>query len=194
MSSLTAWMIALTLSICAIILTAAVNNPTLHMIASGAASVVFALTAIREHNALRAAGAPKSEIGSSTARNIGLVWAWGALGTCVTYAFILQQRWPEWWHFAAGFTIAAVASIIFSNMLDRDRETGAVDQSVMKVGRVLVMMQLIGVVIGIISIFVDHKFPRDTTHPDWAAYNIFFFGALAIAAISINALRSTKES
>lgn len=193
MSSLTAWMIALTLSICAIILTAAVNRPDLHMIAAGVVSIAFALTAIREHNALRAAGASKSEIGSSTARNTGLVWAWGALGILVTYAFIIVNRWPEWWQFFLGFALAAVASIIFSNMLDRDQQAGRVDKSVMKVGRILVMLQLVGVIGGIISMLYEGKFPIDATQPRWAANNILFFGALAIGAISLNALRSAKD-
>jgi FtsH-binding integral membrane protein len=187
-------MIALTLSICAIILTAAVNDPMLHMIASGAVSLVFAATAIREHNTLRAAGASKSVIGSSTARNTGLVWAWGALGIFVTYAFILQQRWPEWWHFFLGFALAAIASIIFSNMLDRDAKADRVDDSVMKVGRTLVLVQLAGVLVAIVSMFIDGKFPRAASYPDWAGCNIFFFGALAIAAISLDALRTAKDA
>ncbi|MBK9078455.1 MAG: hypothetical protein IPL91_04630 [Hyphomicrobium sp.] len=194
MPSLFAWMIALTLSICVIILTAAINNPVLHMIASGAVSLVLAVTAIREHNALRAAGASKSVIGSSTARNTGLVWAWGGLGILVTYAFILQNRWPEWWHFFLGFVLAAIASIIFSNMLDRDAKVERVDKSVMKVGRTLVMVQLAGMLVAIISMFIDGKFPRDASYPDWAGCNIFFFGALAIAAISLNALTTAKDA
>lgn len=194
MSSLTAWMIALTLSICAIILTAAVNDPILHMAASGLVSLVFAIVAIREHNALTAAGAPQSAIGSSTARHIGLVWAWGALGIFVTYIFILQERWPEWWHFFLGFAIAAVASIVFSNMLDRDTEAGRVDESILKIGRALIIAQLIGVILAVISMFVDGKFPRAASYPDWAGCNIFFFGAIAIAAISINALRPAKSA
>jgi hypothetical protein len=194
MSSVTAWMIALTLSICAIILTAALNRPDLHMVASGAVSIVFAITAIREHNALRASGASKSEIGSSTARNAGLVWAWGALGILVTYAFILVNRWPEWWQFFLGMSVAAVASIIFSNMLDRDNSAGRVDKSIMSVGRMLVTAQLVGVVLGMISMVYEGKFPIDISQPRWAANNIFFFGALAIAAISYNALRPAKNT
>jgi hypothetical protein len=34
--------------------------------------------------------------------------------------------------------------------------------------------------------------PRDPQEPDWAANNIFFFGAAALALISANALRSPK--
>jgi hypothetical protein len=194
MSSLSAWMIALTISICAIILTAAVGSPVTHMFASGLVSVAFALTAIREHNALQAAGASTSEIGSSTARNIGLIWTWGALGICVTYGLILVNRWPEWWQFFLGFALVAIGSIIFSNMLNRDQAAGRTDQSVMSIGRALVTLQLAGVIAGIVSMLYDGKFPRAITYPDWAACNIFFFGALAIAAISINALMAKKDT
>lgn len=194
MSSLTAWMIALTLSICAIILTAAVNSPGLHMLASGVVSVAFALTAINEHRALTAAGASRSEIGSSTARNTGLVWAWGALGILVTYAAILVNRWPEWPQFFIGFVIAAAASLVFSNMLNRDTEAGKIDNSVMAVGKALVALQLIAVILAVISMFFDGKFPRPVNYPDWAACNIFFFGAIAIAAISANALLADRKN
>ena len=194
MSSLTAWMIALTLSICVIVLTAAVNSSGLHMLASGVVSVAFALTAISEHRTLSQAGATRSEIGSSTARNAGLVWAWGALGILVTYGAILQNRWHEWPQFFVGFAMAAAASLVFSNMLNRDSEAGKVDNSVMSIGKALVALQLVCVVIAIISMFIDGKFPRPVTYPDWAACNIFFFGALAIAAISANALLADKKT
>ncbi len=193
-SSLTGWMIALTVSLCAIILSAAANLPLLHMTASGIVSLGFALMAVREHSALAAAGASKNALGSSTARHIGLVWAWGALGLLVTYLLILEERWPEWWQFFMGFAFAAVASLVFSNMLDRDDAAGKVDDSVMKVGRGLVLLQLAGVLIALISLFVDGKFPRAVTYADWAGCNIFFFGALAIAAISANALFATRKT
>lgn len=194
MSSQTAWMIALTLSICAIIIAAGVGRADLHMLASGVVSIAFALTAIREHRTLRAAGASESAIGSSTARNAGLVWAWGALGIFVTYAFILENAWPEWWHFIAGFSIAAIASIVFSNMLDRDAAAGRVDPAVMKVGRTLIIVQLVGVILALVSMLFDGKFPRDPSYSDWAGCNIFFFGGLAIVAISLNALRDRAEA
>ena len=54
------------------------------------------------------------------------------------------------------------------------------------------MALLVGMVIAIASLFIDGKFPRDVSHPDWAACNIFFFGALAVAAMCINALLSSK--
>ena len=104
-----------------------------------------------------------------------------------------ENRWPEWWQFFLGMAIAAVASIVFSNTLDRDGEAGHVDQSVMKIGRILVMLQLAGCVLGMLSLVWEGKFPIDAAQPRWAANNILFFGALAIAAISLNALRSVKS-
>jgi hypothetical protein len=123
-----------------------------------------------------------------------LVWTWGALAILVTYTLAVQNRWPEWWHFFLGFALAAVVSLAFAKMLRRDAEAGRVDAPLMKAGRALIVLQLIGVTAGVISMFADGKFPREATHPDWAACNIFFFGALAIAAISINALRSASKT
>jgi hypothetical protein len=193
MSSLTAWMINLTLSLCAIILAAGANSPVIHMAASGAVSLVVALMAVREHASLMAEGANKSKLGGSTARHIGLVWAWGGLGILVTYALILEERWPEWPQFFIGFIIAAAGCLIFAKMLDRDAETKTEDQGVMKLGRILVTVQLAGRLIALISLLVDQKFPPTIARPDWAASNIFFFGGLAIAAISLNALLYSRR-
>jgi hypothetical protein len=193
MTSIATWMVALTLSLCAIILTAAANAPHLHMVASGAISMLFAGIAIADHTRLINAGASKSEVASSTAQHTGLIWTWGALSILVTYAFILESKWPEWWHFFLGFLVAGAACMIFAGMLTRDAESGRVDDSVMNLGRILVLLQLIGMIAAIISIFIDGKFPRAVTYADWAGCNIFFFGAVAIAVISANALLNSPS-
>lgn len=192
MSSMTAWLIALAISICVVILAAGLGRNDVHMLAAGLVSVAFALTAIRENKKLQDQSASASAIGSATARNLGLVWAWGALAILVTYLFVLERHWPEWWQFFAGFALAAAASVVFSNMLDRDARTGKVDAGILKVGRTLIAIQLAGVIAALVSMFVDGKFPRPVTYADWAGCNIFFFGALAVIAISIDALRTQK--
>jgi hypothetical protein len=190
MLSLTGWLFSLAAAICATILAAAANQPMLQMAAAAAVSIAIALIAIRERQKLKETGAPTSAIASSTARYLGLVWAWAALTLLVTYLFVIEKHWPEWWQFFIGFAFAAIASLAFSTLLDRDRAAGRDDATLVKVGRVLVQAQLIGMVAGIISLFIDNKFPRSAIHADWAGCNIFFFGALAIAAISLDALRS----
>ena len=187
-------MINLTLSLCVIILAAGANSSTLHMAASGAVSLVFALLAVREHAALTAANATKSIIGASTARYSGLLWAWGALGMLVTYDFILDKHWPEWIQYFLGFMLAAAGCLFFANVLTKDSESGKDDASVNSLGRMLVIVQFVGMMVAAISMLIDGKFPRGTEHPDWAACNIFFFGALSIAAISLNALLTTRRT
>jgi hypothetical protein len=193
MSSLTAWFISLTLGLCAVIITAGAGQPALNLISTGLVSVAFASMAIRENRTLIAEGASKSAVAGSTARYIGLVWTWGALGLLAIYRLVFENNWPEWWQFFLSFATAAVGCIIFANMLNRDEEAGREDRSIMGLGRLLVKLQLIGMAVGVISLVVDGKFPRATTHPDWAACNIFFFGGIAVAAICANALAAPRD-
>lgn len=193
MSSLTAWLISLTLGLCAVIITAGAQQPFLNLLATGLVSAAFASMAIRENLALQSAGEDKTIIAGSTARYIGLVWAWAAIALLVIYALVFENAWPEWWQFFLSFATAAVGCIIFANMMERDAQAGKEDDAVMGVGRLLVKIQLVGVAVGIVSLFVDGKFPRDTAHADWAACNIFFFGGLAVAAICANALSSSRR-
>lgn len=194
MLSWTGWLFALAAAIFATILAAAANQPMLQMAAVAAVSIAIVLIAIREHRQLNDVGAPASAVASSTARYLALIWAWGGLTLLVTYLFVIEAHWAEWWQFFLGFAFAAVASLGFSLLLDRDRAAGRTDATLVKFGRILLKAQIVGMVAGVISLFVDEKFPRAETHADWAGCNIFFFGALAIAAISLDAIRSPAKA
>lgn len=190
MLSMTGWLFSLAAAICATILAAAADQPAFQMATVAVVCIAITLLAVRDHQKLREIGAPVSAIASSTARYLALVWAWAALAILITYLFVVDKHWAEWWQFFIGFAFAAGASIAFSALLDRDRVAGREDATLVKAGRVLLQVQVVGMTIGVISLFVDHKFPRASIHPDWAGCNIFFFGALAIAVISLDALRS----
>lgn len=190
MLSMTGWLFSLAATVCATVLAAAAEQPALQMAAVAVICIAFTLIAIRDHQKLRNTGAPMSAIASSTARYLALVWAWAAFAILITYLFVMDKHWAEWWQFFIGFLFAAVATIGFAVLLDRDRSAGRDDAMLVKMGRLLLQFQVIGMAAGVISLFVDHKFPRAATHADWAGCNIFFFGALAIAAISLDALRS----
>ena len=190
MSSLMGSMLALAAAVCATVLAAAAHQPPLHMAVAGVAGLALTFMAIRDRQRLMIAGATTSAVASSTARHLGLVWAWAALAVAATYLLIIETRWPEWWQFFIGFAFAAIASFVFASMLDRDAAAGRGDDTLVKFGRLLVQVQIVGMAAGIISLFVDGKFPRAVNHADWAGCSIFFFGALAIAAISLDALRS----
>lgn len=130
-------------------------------------------------------------VARTTAKAFGTVWLWGALAILLTYIAVAATPWPEWWHFALGFGVAAALAFGFSSMLARDAREGREDATMLGAGRVVAIVQLVGMIGGIISIFVDGKFPRAVTYADWAGIQITLCGALAIALLSAHALLVT---
>lgn len=181
------WMFILTVSVCAIIFSAALGDPNIHMAMTGLVSLGMALLAIRENMTLRAQGASRNEVSASTARYMGLVWLWGALALFVTYMFILQ--WVEWWQFFLGFAAAGVLCLLLATAIARDEESGRKDETILMMARYLAIGQLIGMLITMAGLTIDpDKRFLNTSFPDWAANNVFFFGAIALAAITTHAL------
>lgn len=192
MPAMIIWMIVLTISVCAMIFSAALGDANIHMAMTGFVSLAAALLAIRENSQLRAAGAPRSTISASTARYMGLVWLWGALSLFVTYQFILTE-WHEWWQFFLGFAAAGVLCLLMGTALDRDAEKGSKDETLLMLTRYLAFGQLLGMMITIAGLAIDpDKRFGNIDVPDWAANNIFLFGAMSLAAITVHALYYDK--
>lgn len=163
-----------------------------HMAINAVAGLLIAAFAYRDRQSLLASGAVKSAVASSTARHMGYVWIWGALGFLTIYTSVLS--WHEWWHFCAGFAAVGALCLYFASNLQRDARTGKEDASLLQIARYLTIGQLVGMIVTIVGLILDNKMPRDVAKPDWAANNICFFGAVALALISINALRGGSKS
>lgn len=194
-SSLVIWMVTLTAALCAIILSAAVGVPDVHALTACLISLFIAAIAISENRKQVAADTDPLLVAASTARHMGYVWSWGALGLFVTYFFIIQ--WKEWLTFTIGFFVIAVLCLFFARILERDAESANTDGTMLKLGRTLTMVQAGGMIIAMIGLLIDGKIPathqKSPLWQDWAANNIFFFGALALAAISINSLITQRD-
>jgi len=104
--------------------------------------------------------------------------------------------WKEWWHFVLAFAVAAGLSFYFASTLKKDALAGKEDETMLKLARYLAMVQLAGMVITMVGLIIDGKMVRFLTlrFTDWAANNVFFFGALGIALISAYALRHNKHA
>lgn len=192
------WIVLLVAAVLVSVLAATGNTPLLaqpllHRVIVGAIMLSFVFLAVQTRLRRIETGASESAIGASTAEYLGLVWSWGALSILLTYVFVLETHWPEWWQFFLGFTAAAVGSLAFAALLGRDAAAGKVDDTLIKIGRFLVQLQIAGMVVGIVTMIIDGKFPRAITQADWAGCNICFFGALAIIAIGADALRRPKD-
>ncbi len=187
MSSSITWIIILTVSLVAILLSAGAGMPTLHLAAAGLVSLACAVLAIRETDALVRRGESRSTVEAATARYMGLVWIWGALGLFVTYFFILS--WREWWQFVIAFAVAGALCLGFAKALERDAGLGRDDETMLKLGRYLGIAQLVGMIATVLGLAIDpDKEFLAVKRPDWAANNIFLTGALSLAAITAHAL------
>lgn len=188
MSSIGLWLFCLTLVMCGLILTAAAGMPLVHMAIAALVNAVMALFAVREDRVLKAAGANLSAQSSVAARNMSIVWLFGAAGLFLTYVFILS--WKEWWHFTLAFAAVGLLCLGFSAMLAKDAAAGREDETMLKLARYLNIGQFAGMLITVIGLIVDGKMVRylNPRYEDWAGNNLFFFGALALAAISAQAL------
>jgi len=194
MADLIIWMIAFTISISVTVLSAAAGHYDLHMGISAVVTLTIAVVAVQLHRKLMAAKAHRSTLAAATSRYIGLVWIWAACAILVIYEFILT--WRESWHFVIGLSIVGALCLGLAHMFDRDGVSGKQDDTLLSLGRTLNVLQVFGMLITVIGLVADGKFgfdARDAMRPDWAANNIFFFGAIAVALIGAHALVAEKK-
>ncbi len=81
------------------------------------------------------------------------------------------------------------------------RRKFATDETMLKIARGFSIFVMVAMLITMFGLLVDGKMWRFTTvaglrrgSQDWAANNIFFFGAMALAAISANAIIMTGRA
>jgi hypothetical protein len=90
--------------------------------------------------------------------------------------------------------VLGVLCLFFAAAIERDEAAGRTDETLLNLSRYLAIGQLIGMAIAVIGLLIDPgKTFLDTKAPDWAANNIFFFGALALLAITGYSLASDKQ-
>jgi hypothetical protein len=156
----------------------------------------LAILGILATRAAIAAGASRSAVGASKAREMGLVWAWAALAILATYG-TAAATWKEWLHFFAPFALVAAGCLWFSRTLARDAARGVDDVALLKLSRYMAFGQLGGMVVTMIGLVVDGKMVRYLAPrkgwEDWPANNYFFFGALALAILSLHAIRAQSR-
>lgn len=192
-TSLVVWMTTLTIGVCSLVLATGTANPEHYMAVTALISFAIAVIGLREIISLDQQGASISAVSATTARYMGLVYAWGALALFVTYFFILPE-WHEWPVFCAAFAIVAAVSLLFAAIMSNDAERGKDDPTLLKIGRILTIVQFAGTIIAVIGLMIDpDKQFLNTERRDWAAQTVFLFGAIALAAISAAALFYTRD-
>ena len=172
---------------------AGIYLPVVHMILAAALALFIAISCYRDNEKAIGEGRSIWALAQLNARYMGLVWAWGALTLLATYTLVLS--WKEWWQFFAASLAFAALCLLFSRLLTRDGEQGDENSTMLSLSRKLAIAQLVGMIIAMVGLLIDGKMIRYLTprYTDWPANNVFFFGALALALISLIALRSQKR-
>ncbi len=188
--------ISLIASVALMILFASRRGEGVHMAFAhmGVAAIIgigFAATFFKSNNELRAAGASKSAVAAKTSKFVGYVAGWAAICLFTVYGTGILN-WREWLTFTVVCAAISALSLLFALMLERDAAAGKDDPGMLKMANGLAIALLAGMVIAIIGLIVDQKMVRlmDGRHGDWAANNVFFFSAIALAAISGHALKN----
>ena len=200
MSGTILWMLGIGASVAALVLTAAQQHYYIHMVIAASVAVMVALTAFVESRAAVLAG--KSSIGlqaSANLRHIGLVWTWAALILFVTYSFDILQ-WRDWWQFFLATLAFAGLSLFLSATLQKDAVAGSADDTMFRISRGYAMAILVAMPIVMIGLLQQGKMWRFLSvagqqpgSQDWAASNVFFFGAMAMAAVAWNTLTVLRQ-
>ena len=195
MSATIFWVLGIGASVAILVVTAAMKLYYVHLVVAAAVAVMVALTAFVESRAGQLDG--KLSVGlqaSANLRHIGLIWTWAALTTLVTYSFDILQ-WREWWHFVIATIAFAGLSLFLSATLQKDAEARTVDDTMFKIARGYAMALLVTMPLVMLGLLQQGKMWRFLSEAgqrpgseDWAASNIFFFGALAMTAVAWNAL------
>lgn len=162
-----------------------------HMATAAIVAIGFAATFFRANNELRASGASQSAVAALTSKFTGYVGGWAAVCLITVYGFGLVA-WREWLTFTIACAVIAAMGILFATMLQRDADAGKDDAGMLKIAHGMAVVLLVGMVIAIVGLIIDGKMVRflKPEHGDWAANNVFFFGAVALAAIAGHALKN----
>jgi hypothetical protein len=184
------WALSLALGVAATVLSAR-SGYSAHLVLTALPCLLFAAVGAIGTRRLAASGAGEARLASANASAMALVWAWATLSLLLIYVFVLY--WHEWWQYVLGAGVIAILCLLFSMAMARDADAGREDKTLLKLARYLAVGQLVGMVLAMIGLVVDDKMPRDPKEPDWAANTIFFFGAAALAVISLIGLKTSPS-
>ncbi|HEX4892687.1 MAG TPA: hypothetical protein VFV47_05320, partial [Hyphomicrobiaceae bacterium] len=186
MPAMIGWIIGFGVAISLLVLTAAQQQFYANMAVAALVSGLIAWTGYRDIRQTEA----HPGLGASTGfRYIAAVWGWGALALLVLYQSVLQ--WREWWQFLLVFLVLAGVSMFAAGTLRKDAAEKRDDSAAIGLARGLAIFFFAATMITMIGLILDGKMWRFKTAAglrvgwqDWGANNVFFFGAMAIAALS----------
>lgn len=198
------WMPALrallVVDVLVLVAAAALGRP--HLIGFGAASFAALLAGVAMATSRRqwTAGSPSEALAvaalEGNVRLGALAWLWGALAMQGVYLTPLTGlKWQHAWQYALAMLLVAWITTLYGRRLRP--EDGASDAERARCRRLSAMipalasMQAIGGAVGALYLVASGKVI--TWRPDWAANQIFLFGALLIMVLGAITLQTHRR-
>ncbi|MGE3915083.1 MAG: hypothetical protein AB7F78_05230 [Hyphomicrobiaceae bacterium] len=189
------WMLGISSSVAIAVIAAATQSYYPHMAISALVSILIALAAFRELRQPQpgdVTGRPDMPL-----RHIGLICAWGSLTIVATYAFDILS-WSGWWRAFLFLLAVAGASLSLSTAMRKAREEGQADQGLLRLTQSFAIVLILAMFAAVADMSLGGHVSNSGAaselsrgHQDWAARNVFFFGAFAIAFLSGAAFKET---
>lgn len=197
MDSLQFWLIYLSVGLICQAIAAFTAQPSIYLLTSATICGAGALFGFLRLKKLHTKSLSETLFSAASAETFGVFWLWGGISLLMTYSFFLPP-WREWGIFCIAFILLAVISFFFSYAMKADAQKGKEDAALLRIGRYLTLIQLIGMILTMVGLLIDpQKSPTNIEKLDWAANIIFFFGAFELAFVSAVALffsNSIKKS
>ena len=200
MFSVVYWVLVMGTSVAVLVLAAAGRaiNPSFgyaHLALAAGSVAILALFLIREIRGTIERGSSRNLVGAAKVRAMGTIWIWGAICLFATYATGVLF-WSDWWLFTLPFVIIGLVCMFISILLKRRDEQGKSDEKLLRVLSVLAKVQIAAMLGAMLWLLVNGKMMRflDSRTADWAAYNIFFFGAAVLGFLSLYAVSAAGQA
>jgi len=193
------WMATITISIVLLVVTAAMglSMPTftlVHFLIAGMVSSVMAILALREAREMAESGGSRGQVAAGLTRHMGLLWAWAALVTVITYGTGILS-WSPWWQCFLSFMVFSGLCLFLSKVIAGDDAAGRPDEKMQRVclGLSVVTLFIVVMVAGAIGFarLAGHQ-PAETGA--WAADDVFVFGGLAMAVVASFLLKTAAAT
>jgi hypothetical protein len=189
------WMLSIAISVCLLVIAAATGADVQmavrgHLIIAGLVSIVMALLAISETRQLIRSGATDMLITGNLMRFMGLIWAWVVLTISITYGTGIVE-WSAWLPYFTASAIFAGLFLFISRLLCDAARNGR-DETMLRVCQYMAGITLFAMVMAIAFYGLNRLNTVSAIETGtWAADNVFFFGAFALAAVSAYLLKAS---
>ena len=116
---------------------------------------------------------------------MGLLWAWAALVTAITYGTGILS-WSPWWQYFLSFMVFSGLCLFVSKVITEDQLAGRPDDKMQRVCLGLAATTLFIVVMAVVGAIGFARlagYQPDETGA-WAADHVFVFDGMAIAVVA----------